>query len=201
MPPAFVLSQNQTLQTENVNQPKPIVIFCLKKPDLLFHNVFLTKLRFFDYFSLKNWNSFINGLIALFNFSRNTRDGKKHTVAFASSWGHKTYRMVFWGFLSVSELCDPVSRIPSETHLRQAADFVFCKSNMLCFAWVINISHIFSLSSPILNFFSKFFLTHLFMPPGLLKSIMFSHDRLIYHAFLHLSNALLRIFRTFSKNC
>ena len=91
-----------------------------------------------------------------------------------------------------------VQRIPSETHPRQAAEFVFSfrMITMLCFAWSLNISHIFALSSRFLNFF-HFFRLASFGKTFLSKIIMFFAWSFNISRFLHLSNALLRIFQTF----
>ena len=82
-----------------------------------------------------------------------------------------------------------VQRIPSETHLRQAAEFVFFfwMINMLCFAWSLNISHIFALSSRISKFF-RFFST------CVIRKTFFSEE---HHVLLHYQNALLRTFQIF----
>lgn len=92
-----------------------------------------------------------------------------------------------------------ISRIPSETHPRQAAEFVFSfwMINMLCFAWSLNISHIFALSSRFSNFFRFFWLAsfaRLFWRASCFFAWSFNISR-----FLHLSNALLRIFQFFWK--
>ena len=98
---------------------------------------------------------FINGLIALFKFSRNTQTQKPADNSF-SQLNHK--RIIRWSNHRLFYMLS-VQRIPSETHLRQAAEFVFFfwMINMLCFTWSLNISHIFALSSRISNFFWFFF--------------------------------------------
>ena len=158
MPPAFVLSQNQTLQTENLIWTE--VHFYLVQKSLTCFSIVVFLTKYFassHYFDHYDRNSFINGLIALFKFSRNTQTQKPADNSFLQL-NHK--RIIRWSNHRLFYMLS-VQRIPSETHLRQAAEFVFSfwMINMLCFAWSLNISHFFALSSRISNFFRIFFST------------------------------------------
>ena len=122
MPPAFVLSQNQTLQTENVIWTE--VHFYLVQKSLTCFSIVVFLTKYFassHYFDHYDRNSFINGLIALFKFSRNTQTQKPADNSF-SQLNHK--RIIRWSNHRLFYMLS-VQRIPSETHLRQAAEFVF----------------------------------------------------------------------------
>ena len=137
-------------------EPKFVFILFRKSLTCFSIVVFLTKYfassHYFDHYDR---NSFINGLIALFKFSRNTQTQKPADNSHSRSNRNELFaRSIHVLFYMLS-----VQRIPSETHLRQAAEFVFFfwMINMLCFTWSLNISHIFALSSRISNFFWFFF--------------------------------------------
>ena len=146
--------------------------------------MFLTK--FFassHYFDLSIETRLLTGSSHYSNFQGTHRDAKSCRMFFPAE-NCTEYLFVRSYTRSVLYMLS-VQRIPSETHPRQAAEFVFSfrMITMLCFAWSLNISHIFALSSRFLNFFS-FFSTCFIQQDFLSKSIMFFlHDRLIYHAF------------------
>ena len=130
MPPAFVLSQNQTLQTENVIWTE--VHFYLVQKSLTCFSIVVFLTKYFassHYFDHYDRNSFINGLIALFKFSRNTQTQKPADNSY-SQLNHK--RIIRWSNHRLFYMLS-VQRIPSETHLRQAAEFVFLFEWSTCF--------------------------------------------------------------------
>ena len=153
---------------------EPKFIFYLVQKSLTCFSIVVFLTKYFAssyYFDHYDRNSFINGLIALFKFSRNTQTQKPADNSFLQL-NHK--RIIRWSNHRLFYMLS-VQRIPSETHLRQAAEFVFSfwMINMLCFAWSLNISHFFALSSRISNFFSIFFRLASFARLFFQKSIMF----------------------------
>ena len=166
---------------------EPKFIFYLVQKSLTCFSIVVFLTKYFAssyYFDHYDRNSFINGLIALFKFSRNTQTQKPADNSF-SQLNHK--RIIRWSNHCLFYMLS-VQRIPSETHLRQATEFVFFFLNdqHACFAWSLNISHFFALSSRISNFF-RFFSTCVIRKT-------FSEE---HHVLLHYQNALLRTLQGF----
>ena len=100
---------------------------------------------------------FINGLIALFKFSRNTQTQKPADNSHSRSNRNELFaRSIHVLFYMLS-----VQRIPSETHLRQAAEFVFFFLNdqHALFLHDHLIYHTFSHCQVEFRIFFRFFLT------------------------------------------
>ena len=185
MPPAFVLSQNQTLQTENVIWTE--VHFYLVQKSLTCFSIVVFLTKYFassHYFDHYDRNSFINGLIALFKFSRNTQTRKPADNSYPQL-NHK--RIIRWSNHCLFYMLS-VQRIPSETHLRQAAEFVFSFEWSTCFILHDRlIYHTFSHCQVDFRIFSIFFQLASF-------ARLFSEE---HHVLLHYQNALLRTLQDF----
>ena len=171
---------------------------CSEKPDMLFYCCVFNEV--FRFFALLRplWSKLVllTGSSHYSNFQGTHRDAKSCRMFFPAE-NCTEYLFVRSYTRSVLYMLS-VQRIPSETHPRQAAEFVFSfrMITMLCFAWSFNISHIFALSSRFFEFF-QFFSTCFIRQDFLSKSIMFFAWSFNISRFLHLSNALLRIFQTF----
>ena len=111
---------------------EPKFIFYLVQKSLTCFSIVVFLTKYFAssyYFDHYDRNSFINGLIALFKFSRNTQTQKPADNSF-SQLNHK--RIIRWPNHRLFYMLS-VQRIPSETHLRQAAEFVFSFEWSTCF--------------------------------------------------------------------
>ena len=183
---------------KNVKQLSLLIYLVQKSLTCFSIVVFLTK--FFassHYFDLSIETRFINGLIALFKFSRNTQRRKILPDVLPCRELHRILiRQILYTFCFIYVIRSTDSIWNASASSRGICFFLFEWSP--CFILHDHlIYHTFSHCQVDFWIFSKFFSTYFIRQDFLSKSIMFFAWSFTISRFLHLSNALLRIFQTF----
>ena len=167
---------------------EPKFIFYLVQKSLTCFSIVVFLTKYFassHYFDHYDRNSFINGLIALFKFSRNTQTQKQADNSCYSQTA-TNYSLIQ---SNICFICYPFNGF----HLKHICVmpqnlFFFWMINMLCFAWSLNLSHFSHLSSWFSNFF-RFFSTCVIRKIFLRRA----------SCFIAYQNALLRILQLFEN--